>query len=171
MSFIDYIGIAFILMAVLTVWQTVKSKKKLGEVKRLTLGGFKYSDKSQIILVLLCLVLWVWSVLSDVEYALNSVFTYAFLVAMAILLLSNLIQLFTKPGFYTTGVATGSMITSYKDIRSYEVLSDKKDANILYIYFNGGSRFFSSTRLVIKKDELAEIKKLIKKECSLHTGK
>lgn len=164
MTIIDYIGIAFIIMALFTLSQTFKLKKNLGEVKRLTLGGFKYSDKSQLLLVLLCLVLWIWSVASDLEYAMSSMFTYAFLAAMAILLFSNLLQFSIKPGFYKTGVATGSTITSYKDIKSYEVMSDKKDENILYVYFNGGARFFSSTRLVINKKELAEIKKLLKKE-------
>lgn len=165
-NFMNVLGVIFVAMSALTAWQTIKRRKMLGELKQLTLGGFKYTDKSQILLVFLCIVLWAWSIMSDTEYALGSMFTYAFLSAMVILMISNLIQLTVKPGFYKEGLATGSSTLLYNEVKSYEVIEDKKNSDIVYIYFNGGAKLFSSVRVVIPKENLAEVKKMLKKECT-----
>ena len=96
----------------------------------------------------------------------DNMFTYAFLGAMFILLISNFIQIAIKPGFYKTGLATGSSTLFYNEVKSYEVIADKKNSDILYIYFNGGAKLFSSVRVAINKNDLPEIKKFLKKECT-----
>lgn len=162
----DILGAGFAVMAVITLTQTIKRRKALAEVKKHTLGGFKYTDKSQMILLLFCLGLWIFSMVTEGTNTMGDLFTYGFLIAMAILLLSNIIQLTIKPGFYKKGIATGSATLLYNEVEAYEVIEDKKNPDILYVYFNGGAKLFSSVRVVINRSELLEVKKMLKKECT-----
>lgn len=163
----NILGTAFLMIAAYISFKVTKKKNDLGPMQLGTLGGFKYVDKLQLTILVICAFLWGYSVTSEALYEFwGDGFGYMFLGGMVLLMMVIIQQMMIKPGLYKAGLATGTAIIFYSEIRSYEVIEDKRDSDIIYIYFNGGNKFFNSKRIVAEKKNLVEIKKILKKSCS-----
>ncbi len=166
-TFQNILAFVLALMAGFNVTDSFKAKKGLGEMKIPAFGGFKYADKTQFFTFLICGVLWGSLAFLNRNADDGLAFILAFGAAIILFLISSMVNLFTKPGFYENGIATGSGILPFKGIKNYSIAPKKNDPDAYYIYFNQNGGFFSgSLRMVVSKDDVVELKKVLKKKAS-----
>ncbi len=167
-TFQNILAMILVLMAAYSVSATIKQKKALGKMVKPTFGGFRYTDKSQIVTFIICGILWGVLIATSPADTANLTFVAIFGASLLLFMFMALINVFMKPGFYENGVATGAGMIFFNGMKNYSIEERKKDPNTCYIFLrssNGG--FLSNTlRVIVNKSDLPEIKKILKKQGS-----
>ncbi len=165
LTFENIVGVALVIAAMINWSNVSKRLSQLGELRRATLRGIRYTDFSQLLLIILALCMWFVAFLTSTRDSSNVIFFVSFIIAILVFLLTAVYTVIKPAGFYAHGIVTGSVIIMYNEVLVYDA-KITKDGNAVRFVFNSRGKFFSNgIRLFVKKDEEAEIRELIKKHC------
>lgn len=163
----NILALILALMGGSSINESLKCKKNLGAMQTEAVGGFKHTDRTQFLTFLICTVFWALLVYTNKGNEDNFVFVLGFGAAILLFLISSIVNLSVKPGFYENGISTGSGMLLYKQITNYSIQPKKNDPDVCYIYFNQKSGFFSNGfKMRVAKEEVPELKKVLKKKAS-----
>ncbi len=162
-TFQNILGIILVVLAVSNVSYLFKKCKSLGEMTVPALKGFKYFDKTQLILLFFASVLIAMSLISTSISSDNLIFYITVSIAALSFVIVAVRMAFIAPGFYKNGVATGSGILLYTEIKQYETLPKKNDS-ALRIVFNRGGFLSGGSFVYVPAEAQPEVKALLKKK-------
>ena len=152
-------------ISIMALFTTIKKKKDLGEIVISGYGGLANADRSQFFISTACVTFWAVAIYRYGTELINSLYMLLLAAIMVIFLILSVVQLNIVPGFYQKYVATGSSIFEYYDVARYEIIPHKRKAGFSYVYINSAGGLFSKgVRVLMKDEDLPEVKKLLKKK-------
>mgnify|MGYP007070232554 CR=1 FL=1 len=163
LNFMNIFGIILLAISIMNMVSVFDSVKNLGPLVRPTLNGFKYVDKTQLIFITLIVIMLGLSI-GTAGINSDTIIYYIAIAGSGVTFVIVYFKLLSiAPGFYKNGVATGTSILNYSNIRVYDLDPKKNEPDIIKVYFNKGGLLSASQYVCINKKDQGEVKAYLKK--------